>query len=115
MSEKKRLREPLSAGELMKIGETFMGNSAKAKLEENVEPEFKNDNYRANIRIYPDFKVTKRTMKSCPVLAVYNATEADIDVFIHSLVSAIISLRNAKSRLRKANGIKEKDREQEEL
>ena len=111
MAHRRKMKKRLSAGELMKTSEGFMGNDAKVKIEENPTPEYENDGYRANIRIYPDFKVTNQVKKSSPVLAVYNATSEDIDVFIHSLVSSLITLKNAKRKLNKWNGIDEEDEE----
>lgn len=111
MGHKKRLKEKPTSGELRRTGETYMGNVAQVKINENPMPEYNNDEYRADIRIYPDFSVTKRVKKSCPTLAVYNATNADINVLMHSLASAIISLKNAKRKLNKANGENVEDEE----
>jgi len=104
MAHKKKFKKRPSINDLKKVGEKWMGNSVTAKIEENPEPEFRNDEYRANVRIYPDFKTnTNRTKKSAPILAVYNANMSDLDLFQHSLVSAIISIQNVKKRLAEKN------------
>lgn len=88
---------------LEKVGDRYFGNGVKVNIEKNSNPQHAFDINRANVRI--SFECSTVPKKNIPTLYVYSADDYMLQKLEKSLVSALISLRNARFKLADENGI----------
>lgn len=101
MGHKKYSKWRPVSDKLREIGKEYIGNNAVIKVKKNENPEDPKDLYRVNGRVVFDHKPNPST--KMPTLNIYNADDLALEVLEESLMSALISIRNARAFLSDKN------------